>query len=120
MRPLSLATAALLVAAALAARVAAPRDLFYLFLLGIPLSGAAALTAFGALVDAAERGTPTAGARLHALLAGALVAVFVGGAAARSPVSLDFATPGLARLALALGLVVLALQALAALVRVRR
>lgn len=92
----------------------------YLFLLGIPVSGASALAAYGRLVDALEEERATAGPRLEAALAALLVAIFVAGAAARSPAWLEVEAPGLARAALVAGLVLVAAQAVAALVPARR
>ena len=114
------AAGALLVATAAAGASDAPALAFHFFLLGIPVSAAAALIAFAQVVDAANGGRPTALAELRAVLAAALLALFVVGASARSPVSLALGAPGLARTALGLALGVLALQALAALAPVRR
>jgi hypothetical protein len=104
-----------LAAVALAERAGAETAVFYLFLLGIAVSAAGGLAAFGRLVDVANGGgTPVLG-RFQAGLAAALVAVFLVGAVARSPVVLELGAPGLAPAAVALGFLVLGLQALAAL-----
>ena len=107
--------AVLLAATATADRVGAWDAAFYLLLAGIPASGASALAAFGRLVDLATDGRPLALARLETGLATILLATFVVGAAARSPVSLVTGAPGLAKLALLLGLSAVVLQALASL-----
>ena len=107
-----------LLAAAVAHEAGASTAVFYLFVLGIPVSAAAGLVAFDRLL--AAEGRQTALGRLEAFLAGTLVAVFVLGAAARSPFALELDMPGLAGAALALGVCVLVLQALAALAPSRR
>ena len=58
--------------------------------------------------------------RLQGYLSATLVGLFVIGAAARSPVSLELGAPGLTRAALVLAALVLSLQALTALVPERR
>ena len=107
--------AVLLAATAVADRVGASDAAFYVLLAGIPASGASALAAFGRLVDLANDGRPRALARLETVLAAILLAAFVVGAAARSPVSLVTGASGLAKLALLLGLSAVVLQALASL-----
>jgi hypothetical protein len=107
-------------AIALAERWNAEGAVFYLFLAGIPVSAVGGLTAFGRLVDAVNGGLTPAGVRVQGVLAGTLVALFVVGAAGRSPVSLELGAPGLGHAALVLVVVVLALQAVAALAPVRR
>ena len=109
-----------LLAIALAERWHAETAVFYLFLAGIPVSAAGGLAAFGRLVDGVNGGLAPGLARVEGALAAALVATFVVGAAARSPVALELGGPGLAPAALVLGFVVLALQALAALARAVR
>lgn len=111
---------ALLGVTAAADALAAPTAAFYLFLLGIPVSVAAALSTLARGVEAEARGRSSFIAQVEAWLAAVLVAAFVVGAAARSPVALVVGTPGLARAALALGFLVLVLLALAALAPVRR
>jgi hypothetical protein len=118
---LQLVPAALvLVVVAAADRLGLATAVFYLFLVGIPISGASALAAYGRLVDAVDAGRPTAGPRLQAALAALLVAMFVVGAGSRSPTWLELEAPGLARAALVLGFLLLAAQAVAALVPARR
>jgi predicted CDP-diglyceride synthetase/phosphatidate cytidylyltransferase len=112
------APAPVLLAVAWAQEAGAAEAVFYLFLLGIPVSAAAGLIALDRLVSSPGAQSPLR--RLEAMLAGFLVAVFVLGAAARSPFVLELQVPGLAGAALALGFCVLALQALAGLAPVRR
>ena len=122
-RPLRLdlvPAALLLVAVAAADRLGLAGAVFYLFLLGIPVSGACALAAVGGAVDATARGGSAAVERLQAGLAALLVAIFVVGAASRSPLSLELEAPGLARAALVAGFLLVAAQAVAALVPERR
>jgi len=110
--------ALVLVAAAGADAWDAATAAFYLFLLGIPVSAAVALAVLARLVDAANRARETTLNRLQVLLAGILVAVFVVGAAVRSPLAVE--APGLAGAALVFGFCVLAAQTFAALAPVRR
>lgn len=118
---LQLVPAALvLLAVAAADRLGLESAVFYLFLLGIPVSGACALSALGAVVDALERGRSASVERLQAGLAGLVVAIFVVGAASRSPLSLELEAPGLARAALVAGFLLLGAQAVTALVPERR
>jgi hypothetical protein len=98
----------------LAERAGAETAVFYLFLVGIAVSAAGGLAAFGRLVDAANGGGTPPLARFQAGLAAALVAVFLVGAVSRSPVVLELGMPGLAPAAVVLGFCVLGLQALAA------
>jgi hypothetical protein len=109
-----------LLAIALAERWNAEGAVFYLFLAGIPVSAVGGLAAFGRLVDAVNGGLAPTAARIQGVLSGTLVALFVFGAAGRSPVSLELGAPGLGHAALVLAAVVLALQAIAALAPVRR
>ena len=112
--------ALVLVAVAVADRLGLETAVFYLFLAGIPVSGACALSALGAVVDSDLRGRPGAAERLQAGLAALLVAIFVVGAASRSPLALELEAPGLARAALVVGFLLLAAQAVTALVPERR
>jgi hypothetical protein len=109
-----------LLLAALADALGASTAVFYLFLLGIVVSSAGGLAAFARIVDEANGSGPPPLARLQGYLSATLVGLFVVGAAARSPVSLELGAPGLTKAALVLALVVLSVQALAALVPVRR
>lgn len=86
---------------------------FYLLLLAVPVTAAAALVCFARLVDQAGGGDPLG--RLHALLATVLVLTIVVGAAVRAPVLPEGAVPGLASGALTVAFGVLILQALLAL-----
>jgi hypothetical protein len=105
-----------LAALALAEREGAATAVFYLFLLAIVVSAASGLAGFGRLVDVANGGgTPVLG-RLQAALAALLVAVLVAGAVSRSPVALELDAPGLAPVAIATGLILLAAQAFLSLV----
>ena len=119
-RLLLVPAALVLVAVAAADRLGLEAAVFYLFLLGIPVSGACALSAFGGVVDALDRGRSAAVERLQAALAALLVAIFVVGAASRSPMSLELEAPGLARAALVVGFLLLGAQAVTALVPERR
>jgi hypothetical protein len=104
-----------LLAVALADRLGLDGAVFYLFLLGIPVTGAAAIAAFGRFVDAVDRGGDGSVERFQAFLAAFLVVVFVVGAASRSPMSLELEAPGLARVALVIGFLVLGAQGAASL-----
>ena len=90
---------------------------FYLLLLAVPVTAAAALVCFARLVDQAGGGDPLG--RLEALLATMLVLTIVVGAAARAPVLPEGAVPGLASGVLTVAFGVLILQALLALGPVR-
>ncbi len=109
-----------LLAIVLAERWRADGLVFYLFLAGILIAAVGGLAAFGRLVDAVNGGVATGPARLQGALVAVLVALFVAGAAARSPLSLEPGANGLAEAALVLAFVVCGLQALAALAPVRR
>ena len=109
-----------LVATALAERAGAETAVFYLFLLGVAVTAASGLAAFGRVIDAANGGgTPVLG-RLQGALAALLVAVCVVGAVGRSPIAQALGAPGLAPSALGLGFVVLVLLAFASLAPVKR
>jgi hypothetical protein len=112
--------ALVLVAVAAADGLGLEPAVLYLFLLGIPVSGACALSAFGDALDALNRGRPAVLERLQASLAAFLVAIFVVGAASRSPLSLEPAAPGLARAALVVGFLLAGAQLVTALVPARR
>ncbi len=81
---------------------------FYALLVAVPAGAVAALEAFGAALEGA-------GDRLQALLAGLALALTVLGEAARGPHLAENAVPALALSALVASVVMLALQALAAL-----
>jgi hypothetical protein len=84
---------------------------FYLLLLAVPVTAAAALVCFARVVDHSGGGGDPLG-RLQALLATLLVFSIVVGAAIRAPVLPEGAVPGLASGALAVAFGVLILQAL--------
>ena len=97
------------------AGLAAPS--FYLLVAGVPVTAVAGLLCFGRVVDA---GTPDRRALLQAILLGLLLAAVVLGAAAREPAIGDGSIPPAATAALALGLALLAAQALIALAPFQR
>jgi predicted MFS family arabinose efflux permease len=107
---------------ALAASAGAGGALFYLFLLGLVISAAGSLSAFGVLVDCAEGCVPSRLDHARALLGAVVVLAFFLGAAARSPVVAELAAgvPGLAGLAVVLGLLAVCGQLVAALPAVRQ
>ena len=107
--PLELATA-LLLATAVCDALGHPRASFYLLVATVPLAAVAGLVAFARSLDG------DAG-RLRPALVALLVAAVVVGAALRDP---GGHPPLAATAVLALGLVLLAAQGLAALVPVRR
>jgi hypothetical protein len=109
-----------LLLAAAADGAGAQTAVFYLFLLGIVVSVAGGLASFARIVDEANGSGPPPLGRLQGYLSATLVGLFVIGAAARSPVSLELGAPGLTRAALVLAALVLSLQALTALVPERR
>jgi hypothetical protein len=106
---------------ALAASAGAGGALFYLFLLGLVVSAAGSLSAFGVLVDCAEGCVPSRLDRARALLGAVVVLAFFLGAAARSPVVAELAAgaPGLAGFAVVVGLLAVGGQLVAALPAVR-
>ena len=108
--------AALLLATVVSDRLGLVDASFYLLVAGIPLCAAAGLACLGRVVDGLEAGDEEATGRLQALLTGVLVATLVIGAAARAPHVADGQVPTAATGALALGFLVLAVQAIAALV----
>lgn len=84
---------------------------FYLLLLAVPVTAAAALVSFARVLDQAGGAGDPLG-RLQALLAPVLVLTIVVGAAVRAPVLPEGVVPGLASGALAVAFGVLILQAL--------
>ena len=93
---------------------------FYLLVLGVPVTAIAGLVCFGRVVDAVNgAGADTLG-RLQTALATILVVLIVAGAAIRGPAVPEGAVPPAATAALAVAFAVLLLQALVALVPVRR
>jgi hypothetical protein len=93
---------------------------FYLLVAGVPLTAAAGLVCFARVVDAVNGGRVDVLGRLQALLSGAVVAVVVVGAAIRQPGVAAGVVPPEATAALGLGFGLLILQALVALVPIRR
>lgn len=93
---------------------------FYLLVAGVPLTAAAGLVCFGHVVDSVNGGRLDAIGRLEAILSALLVAVIVLGAAIREPAIGEDRVPPEATGALVFGFALLALQALIALVPVRR
>ncbi|HWM13631.1 MAG TPA: hypothetical protein VNO56_04055 [Gaiellaceae bacterium] len=93
---------------------------FYLLVLGVPVTAIAGLVCFARVVDAANGSEGDALGRLQTGLATVLVVTIVAGAAVRGPAVAEGAIPSAATAALAAAFVVLVLQALVALVPVRR
>ena len=93
---------------------------FYLLVLGVPVTAIAGLVCFGRVVDAVNGSGGDALGRLQAALATVLVITIVAGAAVRGPAVPEDVVPPAATAALAVAFVVLVLQALVALVPVRR
>jgi hypothetical protein len=104
----------LVAAAALADITSAPRLAFYLLVAVVPFAAAAALAAYGDLIDAAEAGSDRRAERLQAVCAGTALALLVIGTAARAPAVGEGVVPPLSTSALVLCLVVLLVQAVAA------
>lgn len=113
-------TAGLLLATALSDALGLVAVSFYLLVIGVPLTAVAGLACFARVVDAVNGGRVDVLGRLQALLSGILVAVVVLGAAVREPAVPEGAVPPAATAALAFGFGVLVLQALVALVPIRR
>src|SRR5262245_63859810 len=76
---------ALVVTAALADISSAPQLAFYMLVAAVPFAAAAALAAYGELVDAAERDVERTNERLQAICAGTALTLLVIGTAARAP-----------------------------------
>lgn len=106
------AASALLVATAACDLAGHAEASFYLLVAGVPVAAVAGLLCFGQVVDG---GTAARRARLQASLLGLLLVAIVLGAAAREPGLGNGAVPPAATIALALGLALLAAQALIAL-----
>ena len=104
---------ALLLAVAVSDALGHAAASFYLLLVAVLVTAAAALVCFARVVDQADGRDPVG--RLQALLATVLVLTIVIGAAARAPVLPEGAVPGLASGALTVAFGVLILQALLAL-----
>ena len=93
---------------------------FYLLVLGVLVTAIAGLVCFGRVVDAVNGAGADALGRLQTALATILVVLIVAGAAIRGPAVPEGAVPPAATAALAVAFAVLVLQALVALVPVRR
>jgi len=93
---------------------------FYLLVVSVPVTAIAGLVCFGHVVDSVNGGRADVLGRLQALLAAFLVSAVVIGAAIREPWVPADAVPPAATAALAFGFGLLILQALIALVPVRR
>jgi hypothetical protein len=112
--------AALLLTTALTDALGYPNASFHLLVAGVPVTAAAGLVCLGRAVDEGGQGTPARRGRLQAVLLALLVVAIVLGAAAREPALSEGSVPPAATVALALGLVLLALQAVIALAPFRR
>jgi hypothetical protein len=93
---------------------------FYLLVLGVPVTAIAGLICFGRVVDAVNGSGGDPLGRLQTALATVLVVAVVAGAAMRAPAVAEDVVPPGATAALAVAFAVLVLQALVALVPVRR
>ena len=111
---------ALLLATAVTDALGYPGASFYLLVAGVPVAALAGLLCFAEVVDAVEQGHMNVRGRVQAGLLGLLLAAIVLGAAAREPSIQHGSVPAGATIALALGLVALAVQAIVALSPFRR
>jgi hypothetical protein len=93
---------------------------FYLLVLAVPVTAIAGLVCFGRVVDVANGAGGDALGRVQTALATVLVLLIVAGAAVRGPAVPEGVVPPAATAALAVAFGVLVLQALVALVPVRR
>jgi hypothetical protein len=93
---------------------------FYLLVLGVPVTAIAGLVCFARVVDAVNGAGGDALGRVQTALATLLVLLVVAGAAVRGPAVPEDVVPAAATAALAAAFAVLVLQALVALVPVRR
>jgi hypothetical protein len=112
--------AALLLATAISDALGSAGASFYLLVAGVPLTAAAGLVCFAHVVDAVNGGRLDTLGRLQATLSALLVAVVVIGAAIREPAVGTGDVPPAATAILGFGLALLVLQALIALVPIRR
>jgi hypothetical protein len=92
----------MVVAAALADIVSSPRLAFFSLVLAVPFAAAAALSAYGDLVEADEARRERRIERLQAISAGVALALLVIGTAARSPMVGEGVVPRLSTTALIL------------------
>jgi hypothetical protein len=93
---------------------------FYLLVVGVPITATAGLVCFARVVDAVNGGRIDPLGRMQALLSALLVAVVVVGAAIREPAIGSDDVPPEATATLGFGFGLLVLQALIALVPLRR
>jgi hypothetical protein len=112
--------AGLLLATAVSDALGHPSFSFYLLVIGVPVTAVAGLVCFGRVVDAVNGGRPDVLGRLQAFLSALLVGVVVIGAAVREPAVAEGLVPREATGLLAFGFGLLVVQALIALVPVRR
>jgi hypothetical protein len=112
--------AGLLLATAVSDALGYPSLSFYLLVIGVPVTAGAGLVCFGRVVDAVNGGRPDVLGRLQAFLSALLVGVIVIGAAVREPAVPEGLVPAEATGLLAFGFGLLVVQALIALVPVRR
>ena len=111
---------ALLLATAVSDALGLAAVSFYLLVLGVLLAAIAGLVLFARVVDTVNGAGADALGRLQTALASLLVVTVVLGAAARAPAVAEDTVPPAATAALALAFAILVVQALLALVPVRR
>jgi hypothetical protein len=112
--------AALLLATAISDGLGFAGASFYLLVAGVPLTAAAGLVCFARVVDAVNGGRLDLLGRFQAMLSALLVAAVVIGAAIREPAVGAGDVPPAATAILGFGFALLVVQALIALVPVRR
>jgi hypothetical protein len=112
--------AALLLATAVSDAFGFANASFYLLVAGVPLTAAAGLVCFAHVVDAVNGGRLDLLGRFQATLSALLVGAVVVGAAIREPAVAAGDVPPAATAILGLGFALLVIQALIALVPVRR
>jgi hypothetical protein len=112
--------AALLLATAVSDALGFAGVSFYLLVAGVPLTAITGLICFGQVVDAVNEGRMDVLGRLQAFLSAILVGCVVVGAAMREPAVPADRVPPEATVALGFGFGLLVLQALIALVPIRR
>jgi hypothetical protein len=112
--------AALLLATAISDALGFAGASFYLLVVGVPLTAGAGLVCFARVVDTVNGGRVDSLGRLQASLSALLIAAVVIGAAIREPAVGSDSIPPAATAVLGLGFALLLMQALIALVPVRR
>jgi hypothetical protein len=112
--------AAVLLATAISDALGFVSASFYFLVAGVPLTAGAGLVCFARVVDALNEGRMDSLGRLQATFSALLVAAVVVGAAIREPSIGSGEVPPTATALLAFGFALLALQALLALLPVRR